>query len=248
MPTPFTHLETAQRLLEDEQIPSAIRQQLQSETPAFLLGNIAADARTGADIKREATHFYDYNFGIGEMPWRVMMRQHPSLNPPFSLARRVFLAGYVAHLSMDEVWTLEMLGPHFVARDWAPRPTRFLMLHILLIFMDERDRSLLANWQPGTLEAVQPHDWVPFLSDRILGDWRDFISQQIKPGGVSQTLEVFGSRINRQPHELRDILDSPERLQNELWAHITPEVLADVEAAMYRHAREQLCVYWEIST
>jgi Zinc dependent phospholipase C len=247
MPTPFTHLETAQRLLNDTRIPESLRAALEAEKPAFLLGNIAADARTGADIRREDTHFYDYSHGIREHPWRVMMRLHPSLHPPASAAQRAFLAGYVAHLAMDETWTLNMLGPHFAVREWAPRPTRFLMLHILLIYMDERDFRLLLPWQNATLKAANPANWLPFLSDTTLCDWRDFIGDQIAPGGVSQTLEVFGGRINRTSEELRAILDSPARMRDELWANILPETLASIEAQMYDQAREQMGIYWQES-
>lgn len=247
MPTPFTHLEIAQRMLVDESIPQAIRSALADDLSAFLLGSVAADARTEGGLRREDTHFYSYDRGIREHPWRVMMQQNPSLMKPENPAHRAFLAGYVGHLSVDEIWSLDMLGPHFVAREWASRGTRFFMLHILLVYMDERDLLLLAAWQHTTLPAAQPHHWLPFMSDSILADWRDFISEQIKPGGESLTLEVFGSRINKKPEDLRVVLDSPERMQNELWAHITPEILTGVQNTMYRHACEQLMIYWQES-
>jgi hypothetical protein len=247
MPTPFTHLETAQRLLDDKQIQETFRASLAAEKASFLLGNIAADARTSADIRREDTHFYDYSYGIREHPWRVMMRQHPALHSPSSPAQRVFLAGYVAHLSMDEIWTLHMLEPHFVVREWAPRPTRFFMLHILLSYMDERDYRLLLPWQHVTLAAARPENWLPFMNDSILSDWRDFIDVQIRPGGLSLTLEVLGARAKRPPDELRSILNSPSQMQKDLWENILPETLASIEGEMYRHAREQMLIYWQES-
>ncbi|MBZ0281097.1 MAG: zinc dependent phospholipase C family protein [Anaerolineae bacterium] len=248
MPTPFTHLEIAQRMLVDENIPPATRAALEADRPAFLLGSIAADARTEGGLRREDTHFYSYDKGIHEHPWRVMMGHNPNLQPPKSAAQRAFLAGYVGHLSVDEIWSLKMLGPHFAGRDWAPRSVRFFMLHILLVSMDERDLRQLFPWQSPTLVEAHPTEWLPFMNDSILTDWRDFIGEQIKPGGESQTLAVFGSRINKKPEELRGVLDSPERMQNELWAHITPEILAGVETEMYRHACEQLVTYWEESS
>jgi hypothetical protein len=244
MPTPFTHLEAAQRLLNDEAIPASVRQPLTAELGAFLLGNIAADARTESGLRREDTHFYSYDKGITDHPWRVMMNLHPALQIPHSPAQRAFLAGYIAHLSMDEWWSLHMLGPHFAGRDWAPRQTRFLMLHILLIYMDERDLSLLLPWQYQGLTSAEPDNWLPFMNDTILSGWRDFIAGQIKPGSESLTLQVFGGRINKQPAELRAILDVPERMDADLWQHIAPALLADIEAGMYNHARQQMLTYW----
>ena len=246
MPTPFTHLETAQRMLVDEQIPAAIRSALALEKPAFMLGNVAADARTNGDLTRESTHFYSYDKGITEHPWRVMVQQNPGLLHPTSPAHRVFIAGYVAHLSVDETWSLEMLGPHFVKREWASNTFRFLILHMLLIYMDERDFHALQLWQHKALASAKPHKWLPFMSDRILIEWRDFISEQISPDGYSQTLEVLGKRINKTPAELRAMLDSPQ-LESDLWGNIAPKLLATVEASMYQHACEQLCIYWNES-
>ncbi|MBZ0288780.1 MAG: zinc dependent phospholipase C family protein, partial [Anaerolineae bacterium] len=131
MPTPFTHLETAQRLLRDPQVPAAARALLEAERSAFLLGQIAADARVNSGLLRTDTHFYHYDQPIIQHPWRVMLERHPALLQAETAAQRAFLAGYVAHLCVDEVWLMEMLKPHFGDRDWAPQPTRFFILHIL---------------------------------------------------------------------------------------------------------------------
>ncbi len=247
MPTPFTHLQTAQRLLLDEQIPAHIRAAIALQKPAFLLGNIAADARTNGDLTRESTHFYSYDRGITEHPWRVMVQQNPTLNQPTTLAQQAFIAGYVAHLSIDESWSLEMLGPHFARREWGNHQFRFLMLHIVLIYMDERDYHALESWQQPNLAAAVPGNWLPFMPDRILVDWRNFISQQLYPVGSSQTLEVLGKRINKQPHELRAILDSAERMNTDLWGNIPRDQFDTIEATMYRHARDQMLTYWDES-
>ncbi len=247
MPTPFTHLEIAQRLLTDEHIPAAIRTLLSHQKSAFLLGSIAADARINGDLTREATHFYSYDKGITQHPWRVMVEQNPVLSHPLTLEQRTFVAGYVAHLSVDEIWSLDMLGPHFAQGQWGDQKFRFLMLHIILIYMDERDYHQIQSWQPDVLARATPDHWLPFMSDETLMGWRDFIADQIKPGGLSMTLDVFGKRINKQPQELRAILDVPEQMQSNLWANIPTEVLTQIETAMYQHARNELCTYWEES-
>lgn len=248
MPTPFTHLETAQRLLIDEQVPLSIRTALMAGKSAFLLGNIAADARVNGDMNREDTHFYAYDKGIHDHPWRVMMQRNPDLLMPTSLAHRAFVAGYVAHLSIDEIWSLHMLGPHFAGREWGTRSFRFLMLHILLIYMDERDYRLLQSWQSESLSLAEPAHWLPFMNDNILTGWRDLIGNQLQPKGSSKTLDVLGSRIDRRPEELAAILNSPQQMQSDLWDNISPDLLASVEHDMYQHACKQLCIYWDKST
>ena len=243
MPTPFTHLAFAARVCRDERIPPALHALIESEWPAFLLGSIAADGHMLAGGLREDTHFYTYDRPIVEHPWRVMVKSYPELLTPHSRAQQSFVAAYVGHISMDEVWSLNMLHPHFVNRDWAPRQQRFLMLNVLLAGMDERDQDLLPAGMAAEMHRAESHHWLPFLDDEPLQAWGDLIYRQIKPGGVSETLDIIGRRVGRTPQELRSMLDSPEFLQADLWAHIPPPLLAEVEARMYSHAVEQMELY-----
>jgi len=243
MPTPFTHLLYAQRLLDDPAVPGDQRALLNDQRGAYLLGSIVADAQALAGLKRDDTHFYNFEVPMEDHPWRVMMARYPQLLEVRDPTRRAFLAGYVMHLSMDEIWSLQMTGPEFAEREWAPRMQRFLMLHILLIYIDERDLKLLDPRLNESLRDVQPHDWLPFLSDSVVSEWGNLIYKQIIPGGESETLAVYGARLKRTPEELRSILDSPQQMHDDLWVHITPELTARVESNMADHARTQMITY-----
>lgn len=247
MPTPFTHLEIAQRLLADEAVPVAYRDLLRAECGAFLLGNVAADARVGNGAPRSATHFYEYGQPIEAHPWRVMTGRNPGLLRPQDDAHRAFVAGYVAHLSVDEAWSLHMVGPHFYGRDWADGAFRYYMLHIILIYMDERDLLRLDDWHAPRLARALPRNWLPFISDADLKAWQRLIHDQISPDGASRTLEIFGGRIGVEPGEIRTFLDSPQQMQAGLWQHIPPALLQQTEARFYQHAREQMTVYLELA-
>jgi hypothetical protein len=133
-----------------------------------------------------------------------------------------------------------MVLPHFLGREWGSRGFKHIVLHLVLIYMDERDLATLESWQADHLRQSKPDHWLPFISDQDLINWQNLIYDQIKPGGVSQTLEIFGQRISKTPPELRAMLDSPARMQEDLWDNIPREVLVDVEAAMYLHARQSL--------
>ncbi len=243
MPTPFTHLLTAQRLLADPLVPAAQRALLTAQVGAFLLGGVVADAQGLAGISREQTHFYNYEHPISDPAWRTMLARYPALRGVRDPGRRAFLAGYVMHISMDEIWSLEMTGPQFARGEWAEHRQRFLMLHILLIYMDERDRARLDEGLSAALSAAEPDDWLPFLSDTVIRQWRDVIAPQIQPGGVSETLDIYGARLGKSADDLRAILDSPERMQAELWANVPPSVVAAVEDHMTEYARDQMVAY-----
>ena len=77
----------------------------------------------------------------------------------------------------------------------------------------------------------------------MLSEWGNLIYQQIIPGGVSETLAVYGARLQKTPEELRAILDSPQQMHDDLWVNVTPELTAQVEANMLDHARAQMITY-----
>ncbi|MGB7340191.1 MAG: hypothetical protein WBC91_14940, partial [Phototrophicaceae bacterium] len=121
---------------------------------------------------------------------------------------------------------------------------RFYMLHLLLITMDERDELLLPEGIGAVMQNSEPNDWLPFLSDDLIRDWRDFLAQQIDEHD-SQTLRIFGGRIKTSADDVRALLDDEEYMTSKLWNHVSHETLAEVERDLYQFAREQLVVYWE---
>ena len=245
MPTPFTHLKIAQRLLVDESLSPAYRALLRRQLPAFQLGSIVADGRVASGMSREETHFYAYGRPISERPWRRMLRQHPGLGDVNDEAHFTFIAGYVAHLAADEAWALKMVRPQFWGRDWhgVTRQDKFFALHLILTVMDERDERELESWQADSLARCEPGGWLPFLPDAVLRGWRDMVAEQIEPGGESLTLEIFGGRLRRDPAEIRGTLDDDACLDIYLWRHVPKDLLAEVEQQVYAFTRDQLAVY-----
>lgn len=244
MPTPFSHMVALAQLLTDEAVPATIRATLNEQRPAYILGTVAPDARPDVPDPREATHFYSYTRPMEKHPWLLMLDRHPSLVAPKDAAHLAFLAGYVAHLAMDEIWTKHMLKPHFAESNWGEDiHHRFFNLHLMLIDMDERDLLAIPTWAPAAIQQAQPDDWLPFLPQSILTDWQTLIHQQIQPEGSSQTLAIFGARVGRTAQDLRQLADDEQWMQREIWDHVPRSVLTDVEVAMYNHARHSLMRY-----
>lgn len=242
MPTPFTHLWIAQRLLEDPALADDVRDLLRAELPAYLLGSVAADARPAPDSPREDTHFYRYDRPMEIPPWRTMLEQNSALCCPSSAAQRAFVAGYVAHLAVDEYWSRYMLHPHFAQSHWGGGlRQRFFVLHLLLIHMDERDLIRLYDWHEPALRRCEPQAWLAFMSDEVLCEWRDLIADQLI--GESLTLQIFGERIQHSPAELRALLDDEAWMQSHLWENVTPACLDEVEEGFYRYSLEQMTQY-----
>lgn len=252
MPTPFTHLAIARRLLTDDQVPAALHEALNESAGAFYLGNIAADGHFLAGRQRVETHFYKYNVIPVDPPWRVMMRDYPALWQETRPDARAFLGGYIAHLAVDEYWARHMASPHFGTSDWGTSHERFLVLNFLLILMDMRDYATIT--QPASVRAeiadrlntAEPSRWLPFLPDAALCEWGSIVHRQIKPGGASETFEIIAPRLGSgwTPDRLAACLNDTSVLDKDLWAHVPKAVHAQVEANMYTYAREQLIAYW----
>jgi len=247
MPTPFTHLVGALNVLDDPTLPEPYRRALVAQRPAYVLGAVAPDARVEAENPRAATHFYAYEDGIDTAPWRVMMARYPSLQTVTDPAQQAFVAGYVAHLAMDEVWTRDMLGPHFAFGEWgASRNQRFFLLHLMLIDMDVRDLATLPSWVAADIQAAQPtDDWLPFMPLEVLAGWQTMIYEQVRPGGTSKTYEIFGSRVQREPDELQRLAADSGWMQGHLWDNVSREVLVEIEARMATHALASLVAYFD---
>lgn len=243
MPTPFTHLASAQRLLDDEGWSAPGRAFLRAHAAAFLLGSIAADGHACSDLRREDTHFYTYDRPITTPPAAVMLSRYPVLLAPVSAGQRAFVAGYVGHLALDELWTERVTRPYFIEPAWGSSAERLLMINVLLAGMDERDRHLLRPELMAALPGAVPANWLPFLPDSALIAWRDQIAVQLEPGAPSQTLPIVSSRTGVPVEELRSLIHSEEAQNTRLWAHVPHAVVIETEARMQDTVREQVASY-----
>ncbi len=244
MPTPFTHLASAQRLLDEDQLPAPGRNRLAAHLPAFLLGSIAADGHADAPgLRREDTHFYTYDRPIAAPLPEVMLTRYPALAAPATAVQRAFVAGYIGHLALDEIWTEQVTRPYFIESVWGSSAERFLMLNLLLIGRDERDRASLRPGLMAALSRACPADWLPFLPDSALIAWRDLVACQLEPGAPSRTLPIISQRTGRLVDELRALADSEEALESRLWSHIPRRVVNETEIQMQAYALEQVALY-----
>jgi hypothetical protein len=245
MPTPFMHMALARCLLNDPQLPHAAHDLLQAAWGAFLLGSIAPDARVSSGFDRVHTHFFEYGPVIDPPPVAAMLARHPDLRRPavHDDTQAAFVTGYVAHLAMDAVWCTTLLYPRFLHDDsWATSRTRSVLYHMLLGFLDQRDRSRLQDADYRQLSAAAPDHWLRFISDEGLCRWRDAVASQIAPGASSLTLNILGQRIGMQASEMAAFVADQARMAP-LWQAVPPTQLAAVEEAAYSATRRAVTGY-----
>ncbi|MBM4424065.1 MAG: zinc dependent phospholipase C family protein [Chloroflexi bacterium] len=219
MPTPFYHLSLVRDLLVAGQLPPL----LGDEWPAFCLGNIAPDAQNISGQTRAATHFFDVPMTDLTPAWHVMFHRFPRLADPAPLspAHAAFVAGYLCHLALDQVWIADIFDPVFGEHaGWDSFRRRLFLHNVLRVYLDRLDLPKLQNGTGGALREARPRDWLPFLADDALSRWRDFVADQLADGGESQTIEVFAARMRVAPAEFESLLQSPAAMQENIFRRL----------------------------
>lgn len=223
MPTPIQHLVIADEILAHPAFPFGTRAHLNTERGAFLFGTIAPDVQSVSEQTREATHFFAMPPTNDQPAPQIMLAAYPTLAHADQLAplQAAFIAGYLSHLALDELWIADVFGPYFGLRaEWGAFHERLLAHNILRTWLDQRDQSHLNGNLSATLAQVEPHSWLPFVTDDHLRAWRDEIVAELQPGATIRTVEVFAERLHVPPAELRRVLESPDQMQQRVFSHV----------------------------
>ncbi|HJW89414.1 MAG TPA: zinc dependent phospholipase C family protein [Anaerolineales bacterium] len=224
MPTPFYHICVAESLLAHPALPSSVRRLLKGQLSAFLFGNTAPDVQVVSGQERQATHFFSVPILPGSQPaWERFLGTYPSLGDPARLpaSQTAFLAGYLCHLQADWLWILDIFFPVFGPTcEWGTFPERLYLHNVLRSYLDFQVLSALPGNTADSLRSVRPADWLPFVEDQHLMEWRDYLAEQLAPGAAAKTVEVFAARQGLSPEEFYSLLNSESRMEAEVFIHL----------------------------
>jgi hypothetical protein len=229
VPTPFYHISLAEEILAHPALPVETRLFLSEHRREFLFGNTAPDVQVVSGQPRTSTHFFDLPLQPDEQPaWEKFLAENAHLANPGDLpaAQAAFVAGYLCHLQADIFWIREIFLPVFGRRSqWETFSRRLYLHNVLRAYLD---RQILPQLTCGAqIDAVLPNSWLPFVQDVHLVSWRDFLTSQLQPGARIQTVEVFAARQGISPEEYYALLDSEERLEEEIFSHLPRKALED---------------------
>ena len=209
-------------------LPQGASDALLAEKPAFMLGCVAPDAQTVTGQLREATHFFYVPLRDSVPAFRHLIDAYPALARPAGLprAQAAFLAGYLTHLALDELWVRDVFEPVFGSRaQWGMFVERLYLHNALRSHLDAADRKGLPASTAATLHLARPAGFCPFLNDEGLFHWRDLIAEQLSPGQAARTVEVFAERMGADPRAFAALLASPEEMQRRVFSRLPDGVL-----------------------
>ncbi len=248
MPTPVQHLVLAQRLLDDASLPAAVRDRLRAQRGAFLFGNTAPDVQTVSGQLREATHFFVIPWTRVPKPHKAMFELYPYLGFPKNRPadHAAFIAGYICHLWLDVLWVRDIYFDNFgpPARWGANLRERHVYHNILRAWCDRHDQGQLNGTIGSALSLASPVEWLPFTADRYLIQWRDNLAAQFQPGANIRTVEVFAERGGVPPEKFHQVLDSPEEMEEHIFAHASREKIEKFYQDGYAQMAELIVEYF----
>jgi hypothetical protein len=234
MPTPIMHLALAEEILRGGDLPPDVRRLLVQQRGPVLLGNTAPDVQTVSEQAREETHFYTLPPTRERPAHEALFAAHPALARAGSLppAQAAFVAGYIAHLLLDEIWLDEVFLRYF-GDDWASHQERGFLHNVLRTWMDRRDLQRLNGTVAVALREVEPQGWLPFASDGVLRVWRDWLVEQLASGRGVQTAKVFAQRMGISAAEMETVLASPEQMAARVFSRVPSAALRSFHTVGY---------------
>ena len=200
-----------------------LRDVLRDQWPAFYLGSVAPDFQSLVGLPRAATHFYKMPPQTRDQSLRTMRAQYPELWPGRDQRpdQAVFVAAYLVHLQLDLNWHFDVVVPFFANTPLALDPYNGYLVHlILLTYLDHIAREALPASGAATLAAATPDHWLPFATDQHLAAWRDFLVQQLQPGAMTQTEQIYAERLRMTPEEFAAKLHDPDWMREELFSRV----------------------------
>jgi hypothetical protein len=225
VPTPFYHLNLAEELINSPELPDEVAALLKAWRCVFLFGCTAPDVQVISGDARQQTHFFNLPIQEHDLAaWELMLAQYPQLKgaESISASQRAFLAGYMCHLQADWLWVKELFTPIFGPHcTWGTFRQRLYYHNVLRAYLDLRILPELNAGMDTCLNQIEPDNWLPFVDDAYLRQWRDLLSHQLEPGAIPQTVEVFSSRQGISAPEYYALLESEDRMQTEVFTHIS---------------------------
>ena len=224
------HLALAQGILCGDALPPPVCRLLTQQRGPFLLGHTSPDVQTISGQAREQTHFYAIPRDRGRTRDRpaheTLFAAHPELARAESLPppQAAFVAGYVAHLLLDELWLDEVFLPYF-RQEWGSQRERAFLHNVLRTWMDRQDLQRIDGTVTGALRQARPGGWLPFVRDEDLRTWRDWLVGQLSPGQTVQTAEVFAQRMGMSPMDVEAVMRSSQEMAERVFSRIPEAVL-----------------------
>lgn len=197
-----------------KEVADALRHPLLEEERGNLyLGSTAPDIRVITRWERDRTHFFDLANFDEQSGVDRLFEQHPELRDLDDLkdATAAFVAGYVTHLVMDELWITSVYRPFFGERSPLGGDLRANVMDRAIQFSIDRDKRIDRDLMAHVLDRVTRCDLaleIDFIDADTLGRWKDVICDVVDhPPDWERFRMVAGRRLKEAGIESEEALE-----------------------------------------
>jgi hypothetical protein len=221
-----------------KQVGDTLRHRLlDDERGNLYLGSTAPDIRVITRWDRERTHFFDLSSFDEQDGVSGLFEAHPQLREPARLAARTaaFVAGYVTHLVMDELWINTIYRPYFGVRSPLGGDIRANIMDRAIQFSIDREKRVDRDLMAHVLDAVTRCDLaleIDFIDPGTLDRWKDVILEVVDHPPDWERFRMIAGRHLREAgvesdEQFEEFLRSLPDLVDETLRYLTEERVAE---------------------
>lgn len=176
---------------------------IDSNIAYFLFGSTSPDIRVITRKDREEYHFSSLDFEDVGVGVAGLFKAHPDLK--FAAIRneetQAFVAGYITHLIVDELWITTMYRPYFGnAEVFSDRSLGNVMDRAMQLELDRQALQAVTSSR-GLLEPDTDNIDIRFIPTETLADWRKWVLTVVDRGFSWDRLRFMARRIARGEEE-----------------------------------------------
>jgi hypothetical protein len=230
MPPLAIHTAIARQMADSLRAPD-----LDDQRGNVYLGSTAPDVRVITRWERQRTHYFDIHNFDEQSSVRAFLDDNPSLADAGALAApsRAFMAGYLSHLVVDEMWIGAVYRPVFGERSPLGGTLKANVIDRALQFSLDADARSDTELMMHVIEAVANCDLdleIGFIDRDTLGRWHGIITEYV------QSQPDWDRFRERARHHLQQTGDETEKGYGEL-AISLPDL---VDEALRHLSRERI--------
>lgn len=228
MPHLAFHMSVARELAQQVQSPT-----VDADRGAYYLGSTGPDMHILSRTDRLSSHFFDLDCLDDQNSVGSFFEAHGGLKDPRCLASgtAAFVAGYLTHLVVDEVWITDIYRPFFGPESLLAGDARAnIKDRILQYDLDierRKDSVAMADIREGLLASPLNVD-IGFLDVDGLRRWRDVAVEMVSRPPTWDRFPHLASRFLRHagvstPEEIERFSETIPELLRETREHVGGE-------------------------
>jgi hypothetical protein len=203
---------------------------------AFYLGSTGPDMRILSRAGRTSSHYFDLDRLERQSAIESFFEAHSDLQTPDALKGTTasFVAGYLTHLVIDEIWITDIYRPFFGPDSALGGDARANVLDRVLQYdMDlerRKDRPAMEDIREQLLTADVALD-AGFIDEDVLARWREIVVDMVsRPADWERFAKTAGRFLAvagvSAEEEIEEFMKTLPNLLEETKAHVGEERLA----------------------